>query len=125
MRDIPATEFKAKCLELMDRVAERRETYVITKRGKPVARLVPAGPAKRRDIFGCMAGRMEIVGDIEKPLWTDHEWKGFERRRVEQARAWEEERRRYGTISGKRTVRQPPRRVSRAATGRPRPGRRR
>ncbi len=33
MTDIPATEFKAKCLELMDRVAERRETYVITKRG--------------------------------------------------------------------------------------------
>jgi prevent-host-death family protein len=39
---VPATEFKAKCLELMDRVAEGRETYVITKRGRPVAKLVTA-----------------------------------------------------------------------------------
>ncbi len=111
MTDIPATEFKAKCLELMDRVAERRETYVITKRGKPVAKLVPADPPKRRRIFGCMADKMEIIGDLDKPLWTESEWKEFERQRAEQARAWEEEWRRYGTISGKKAVGQPGRRA--------------
>src|SRR5437867_5381655 len=111
MSNIPATEFKAKCLELMDRVAERRETYVITKRGKPVAKLVPADPPKRRPIFGCMADRMEIIGDLDKPLWTESEWKEFERQRAEQARAWEKEWRRYGTISGKKTVGQPGRRA--------------
>lgn len=115
MGEIPATEFKAKCLELMDRVAEQRETYVITKRGKPVAKLVPADPVKGKDVFGCMVGRMELVGDIEKPLWTDDEWKELERQRVEQARAWEREWRSYGTISGKRTVGQPPRPARRQA----------
>jgi prevent-host-death family protein len=41
-RRIPASEFKAKCLALLDEVAETRETLVVTKRGKPVARIVPA-----------------------------------------------------------------------------------
>ena len=52
MSNIPATEFKAKCLELMDRVAERRETFVITKRGKPVAKLVPVERKPKDSIFG-------------------------------------------------------------------------
>lgn len=122
MATVPATEFKARCLELMDRVAERRETYVITKRGKPVAKLVPADPPKKRSIFGCMADQTEIVGDIEKPLYTDEEWKEFERQRVEQAKAWEREWRTYGTISGKKTVGRPPhparRRAGRSKTSR-------
>jgi prevent-host-death family protein len=106
---ISATEFKARCLELMDRVAERRESYVVTKRGRPVAKLVPADPPTTRSVFGCMTGKMEIVGDVEKPLWTDGQWREFERQRREQAQAWEREWRRYGTISGKKTVGQPPR----------------
>ena len=107
MATVPATEFKAKCLELMDRVAEGRETFVITKRGKPVAKLVPADPPRRRSILGCMVGKMEILGDIERPLWTDEEWREFERQRAQQAIAWEKEWRRYGTVSGKKSVGQP------------------
>ena len=42
-RTVPATEFKAKCLSLIDRVHERGEPITITKRGRVVARLVPAG----------------------------------------------------------------------------------
>jgi prevent-host-death family protein len=64
---VPATKFKAQCLELMDRVAEGRETYVITKRGKPVAKLVPVDRPRKKSIFGCMADQTEIVGDIESP----------------------------------------------------------
>jgi prevent-host-death family protein len=41
-RSIPASEFKAKCLALLDEVAEKKETLVVTKRGRPVARVVPA-----------------------------------------------------------------------------------
>jgi prevent-host-death family protein len=41
-RTIAASEFKAKCLKLLDEVAETRETLVVTKRGKPVAQVVPA-----------------------------------------------------------------------------------
>jgi antitoxin (DNA-binding transcriptional repressor) of toxin-antitoxin stability system len=92
----------------MDRVAEGRKSYVITKRGKPVAKLVPADPPRKKSIFGCMADQMEIVGDLDKPLWTAEQWKQFEAERVAQRRAWDREWRRYGTISGKRTVGQPP-----------------
>lgn len=54
---LPASEFKTRCLELMDRVRETRESYLITKHGKPVARLVAceAGDAER-PFFGSMAG---------------------------------------------------------------------
>jgi prevent-host-death family protein len=63
--EIPAGEFKAKCLQLMDKVARSREPIVITKRGKPVAKLVPADPpAARAPLFGYMAGTAEIRGDI-------------------------------------------------------------
>ena len=56
MAKIRATEFKARCLELMDRVAERRETYVITKRGRPVAKLVPFTETARPSFFGALKG---------------------------------------------------------------------
>jgi len=46
MRTIPAGEFKATCLALLDEVAENGETIVVTKRGKPVARVVPLEPPR-------------------------------------------------------------------------------
>jgi len=104
---VAATKFKAKCLELMDRVAERRETYVITKRGRPVAKLVPADPPRKKSVFGCMADQTEIVGALDEPLWTDEQWREFERERAAQRKAWEHEWRTYGTISGKKSVGQP------------------
>jgi prevent-host-death family protein len=121
---VPATKFKAQCLELMDRVAERRATYVITKRGKPVAKLVPADPPERKSVFGCMADQTEFVGDLDQPAWSAEEWKRFERERRAQATAWEKEWRTSGTISGKKTVGQPPHLARRRAV-RSRPGRRR
>ncbi len=108
MATVPATKFKAQCLALMDRVAEGRETYVITKRGKPVAKLVRADPPRKKSVFGCMADRTELIGDIEKPLWTEEQWKQFATERSEQWRAAEREWRKHGTISGKKSVGQPP-----------------
>jgi prevent-host-death family protein len=67
---IPAGEFKAKCLKLLDEVAEKRETLVITKHGKPVAQLVPM-PA-RENIVGSMKGSVLWMGDIISPI--DVEW---------------------------------------------------
>jgi prevent-host-death family protein len=67
---VPATEFKARCLELMDRVAEGRDTYVITKRGKPVAKLVPADPPPPDGVFGCMIDQTKSIGDLDTPLQT-------------------------------------------------------
>jgi prevent-host-death family protein len=105
---VAATEFKARCLELMDRVAEGRETYVITKRGRPVAKLVPTDPPRKESVFGSMADQTESVGDLDAFLRTAREWKEIERQRAEQWRAWEREWRRSGTISGKKTVGPPP-----------------
>jgi prevent-host-death family protein len=67
---IAAGEFKAKCLKLLDEVAEKRETLVITKHGKPVAQLVPMPP--HESLFGSMKGSGEILGDIISPI--DVEW---------------------------------------------------
>jgi prevent-host-death family protein len=124
MATVPATKFKAQCLELMDRVAEGRKTYVITKRGKPVAKLVPVDPPRKKSIFGCMADQTEFIGDIEKPLWTDAQWKQFERDRTAQREAWEREWQTHGTISGKKTVGQPPHLAKAHASGQERRKRR-
>ncbi len=70
--EIPAGEFKAKCLKLMDQVRESGQEIVITKRGKPVAKLVPLEPKERPPLFGCMKGSIEILGDIISPI--DVEW---------------------------------------------------
>lgn len=61
MRTMAATEFKSKCLGLMDTVDN--EGIVITKRGKPVAKLVPYDPGFAQFI-GSMKGEIEIHGDI-------------------------------------------------------------
>jgi prevent-host-death family protein len=70
---IPAGEFKAKCLKLLDEVAEKRETLVITKHGKPVAQLVPM-PAEKT-LFGAMKGSVLWMGDIISPI--DVEWEAM------------------------------------------------
>lgn len=67
---IPAGEFKAKCLKLLDQVAESRQTLVITKYGKPVAEVVPI--KEEKSLFGAMKGSGTIIGDIISPL--DVEW---------------------------------------------------
>jgi len=61
---INAAEFKAKCLKLIDEVAATHEPLVITKRGKPVARLVPIEDENPLGLFGYMKGTGMIVGDI-------------------------------------------------------------
>lgn len=67
---ISATEFKATCLELMDRVQQTGEEITITKHGKPLAKLAPIEPAHKTpaDLFGCAKARVTIVGDIIGPV---------------------------------------------------------
>lgn len=65
-----AGDFKAKCLQLLDDVAEHREPLVITKRGKPVARLIPMPPETQ--LFGALAGSVVDEIDIVGPV--DAEW---------------------------------------------------
>ena len=65
--EISAAEFKAKCLKLMDEVAKTRESITITKRGKPIAKLVPI-ESETRSLFGYMKGTVTILGDIVSPI---------------------------------------------------------
>lgn len=73
MKAMAAGEFKAKCLAVMDQVSESGEPVLITKHGKPVAKLVPA-ESKGDDIFGYMAGKVKIVGDIVEPIIPLEDW---------------------------------------------------
>jgi len=74
-KTMPAGQFKVHCLKVMDEVAAKRQAVVITKRGKPVAKLVPVENGKD-DIFGFMKGKgtVEIKGDIISPVLTPEEW---------------------------------------------------
>jgi len=67
MGNVPATEFKAKCLELMDRVAERRETFVITKRGKPSGQARPCGAQAQGKHLGVDARAGHDHGRYREP----------------------------------------------------------
>jgi len=73
MKTMPAGEFKARCLRIMDDVRLTREAILITKKGRPVAKLVPAED-RPEDVFGCMKGEVEIVGDIVSPAIPLEDW---------------------------------------------------
>ena len=75
IREIPAGEFKAKCLAIMDDVQQRGGAYLITKRGVPVAKLVPAR-VERPPLLGSMKGSVVTRGDVVKPL--DEPWAALE-----------------------------------------------
>ncbi len=64
MKEISAALFKAQCLNLMEDVRSTKRPLVITKRGKPVARLVPIEEAKD-DFIGRLKGVFEVVGDLD------------------------------------------------------------
>jgi prevent-host-death family protein len=73
MKTIPAGQFKARCLAIMDEVDAKGEAVVITKRGKPVAKLVPM-EREKNDIFGFFKGKIKVTGDIVSPAFALEEW---------------------------------------------------
>jgi prevent-host-death family protein len=73
-RLMKASEFKAKCLALLDEVERTRQPVVITKRGKPVAELVPHASKKRR-ARGILKDELFITGDIISPI--DVKWEAL------------------------------------------------
>jgi prevent-host-death family protein len=68
MNDVPISEFKAKCLGLIERVHKTRQPLRITRHGRPVAEVIPAGPDRKRKFLGDMVGTAKIVGDIVSPV---------------------------------------------------------
>jgi prevent-host-death family protein len=78
MDTMPISKFKATCLAVLDRVKKTGEPLLITKRGVPVAQVVPppVPEVPKGSTFGCMAGTAEILGDIVEPL-GEEDWEVF------------------------------------------------
>ena len=75
MVEIPISEFKAKCLALLEQVRKTREPIRVTRHGKPVAEIVPPGPVMDRGAWiGSLRGTVEILGDIISPATDKDEW---------------------------------------------------
>jgi len=79
MKTMPAGQFKARCLRVMEEVKKYRTPVVITKKGRAVAKLVPVDtPAT--DVFGCMVGTARIVGDVEASVLDARAWHAIGRK---------------------------------------------
>jgi prevent-host-death family protein len=89
MQTMAAGEFKAKCLGLIDEVKVTGKTVIITKRGKPMARLLPFEEQMPQEnsesIFGFMRGMGTITGDIVSSEFTNEEWERMADERWERA----------------------------------------
>jgi prevent-host-death family protein len=81
MKQMRASAFKARCLKVMNEIQATGEPVIVTKRGKPVVKVVPIKPEKD-DIFGFMASKFDIVGDIESPLVPLKDWKIFRTKKI-------------------------------------------
>ena len=77
MKDVSISEFKAKCLGLIEQVQKTRQPLRITRHGKPVAEVVPAGPDPKRSFLGSMRGTVEILGDIVSPVIDLDEFEAY------------------------------------------------
>ncbi len=75
MQEVAISEFKAKCLALLEQVRKTKQPIRITRFGKPVAEVVPpTAVVDREKWFGSMKGTMRITGDIISPANDEDEW---------------------------------------------------
>jgi prevent-host-death family protein len=75
MQEVAISEFKAKCLALLEQVRKTKQPIRITRFGKPVAEVVPpTGVMDRKAWFDSMKGTVEILGDIISPANDEDEW---------------------------------------------------
>ena len=75
MKEVAISEFKAKCLALLEQVRRTRKPIRVTRFGKPVAEIIPPSTPVDRDAWiGSMKGSIEILGDIISPAIDESEW---------------------------------------------------
>jgi prevent-host-death family protein len=74
MKEIAISEFKAKCLALLDQVQKTKRPIRVTRFGKPIAEVVPPSPPPASDWIGSMRDEIEILGDIVGPASDDNDW---------------------------------------------------
>ncbi len=73
---MPVSKFKATCLALLERVRRTGEPIIVTRRGVPLAQVVPPPMPEPGSggTFGCMADGMQIVGDLVSPVSSPEDW---------------------------------------------------
>jgi prevent-host-death family protein len=75
MKEVAISEFKAKCLGMLEEVRKTRKPIRVTRFGKPVAEIIPPSPEKPvGSRLGCMVGTGRIVGDIVGSISDESEW---------------------------------------------------
>jgi prevent-host-death family protein len=74
MREIAISEFKAKCLALLDEVEKTKQPLRITRHGKPIAEINPTCPVENASWIGSMKGKGKILGDIISPASDLEDW---------------------------------------------------
>jgi prevent-host-death family protein len=75
LKEVAISEFKAKCLGILEQVRKTRKPVRVTRFGEPVAEVVPPSPQKRSaNWLGCMAGTGRIKGDIVSPVSSESDW---------------------------------------------------
>src|SRR5437016_805097 len=78
VEEVAISEFKAKCLALLERVRKTKKPIRVTRFGKPVADVVPPAPsAGPTDWLGSLADTMEILGDIVSPVIEASDWEAL------------------------------------------------
>jgi prevent-host-death family protein len=76
MKEVAISEFKAKCLAILDQVEKTKQSIRVTRRGRPVADVSPPAPTENRDWIGSMT-EMKILGDIISPATDEDEWEAL------------------------------------------------
>jgi prevent-host-death family protein len=75
MKEVAISEFKAKCLSLLDQVQKTKKPILVTRFGKPIAEVLPASQKSgTNDWIGSMKGTFEILGDIVSPANDEQDW---------------------------------------------------
>jgi prevent-host-death family protein len=78
MQEVAISEFKAKCLALLEQVRVTKRPLRVTRYGKPVAEVIPASQAvEQKDWMGSLADTTEILGDIISPVIEETDWEAL------------------------------------------------
>jgi prevent-host-death family protein len=77
MKTMTVVRFKKNCSEILDELSRSREPVLITKKGKPIAKLVSGDATTSDDVFGRLRGTMKIVGDITGPAVPLDDWEAL------------------------------------------------
>jgi prevent-host-death family protein len=77
MKEVAISEFKAKCLALLEQVQKTKKPLRITRFGKPIAEVLPPSVQTSREWIGSMADQIKILGDIVSPANDPDEWEAL------------------------------------------------